>query len=316
MTGNPEVSADTCFSTVFGQELARLGREDKRICAITAAMKYGTGLQFFASECRDRFFDVGIAEQHAVTFAASLAAMGHLPVFAVYSSFLQRAYDQLLHDVAISNLHVVLGIDRAGIVGEDGETHQGLFDVSLVSSIPNTRIYAPYSYEELRLCLKKALYEDAGLVCVRYPRGVDQSEPAFRDPNTTLAHYRKGGKILLVTYGRVFSEMIRAQMSLAAEGICCDMLRLTQIFPILPQAVASMQEYDRVIFFEEGVKTGGIASQVGDLLMEAGFAGRYSSVAVQGFVKQASVASSLEHAGLSAARMTEYVKEAVQQHAT
>ena len=279
-------------------------------------MKYGTGLQFFASECRDRFFDVGIAEQHAVTFAASLASMGHLPVFAVYSSFLQRAYDQLLHDVAISNLHVVLGIDRAGIVGEDGETHQGLFDVSLVSSIPNSTIYAPLCYEELRTCLKKALYEDKGLVCIRYPRGVDQSEPAFREPSLTLSHYRKGGRILLVTYGRIFNEMVRAQVTLAAEGICCDMLRLTRIFPLLPQAVVAMQEYDQVIFFEEGVKTGGIASQVGDALLESGFRGRYSSVAVQGFVKQASVAGSLEHAGLSASKMSDYVKGAVHGHAT
>lgn len=316
MTGNPEVSVDTCFSTVFGQELARLGREDQRICAITAAMKYGTGLQFFASECRDRFFDVGIAEQHAVTFAASLASMGHLPVFAVYSSFLQRAYDQLLHDVAISNLHVVLGIDRAGIIGEDGETHQGLFDVSLVSSIPNSTIYSPLCYEELCTCLKKALYEDKGLVCIRYPRGVDQSEPAFREPSLTLSHYRKGGRILLVTYGRIFNEMVRAQVTLAAEGICCDMLRLTRIFPLLPQAVVAMQEYDQVIFFEEGVKTGGIASQVGDALLESGFRGRYSSVAVQGFVKQASVAGSLEHAGLSASKMSDYVKGAVHGHAT
>ena len=129
MSGNPEVSVDECYSTVFGKELVKIAHKDERICAITAAMKYGTGLQFFSSEIPERFFDVGIAEQHAVTFASGLASMGLVPVFAVYSSFIQRAFDQLIHDVAIAKTHVVLGIDRAGIVGEDGETHQGMFDV-------------------------------------------------------------------------------------------------------------------------------------------------------------------------------------------
>ena len=124
MTGNPEISSEDCYSTIFGRELLRLAREDERICAVTAAMKYGTGLQYFSSALKDRFFDVGIAEQHAVTFCAGLASMGKLPVFAVYSSFLQRAVDQMIHDSAIVGNHIVIGIDRAGIVGEDGETHQ------------------------------------------------------------------------------------------------------------------------------------------------------------------------------------------------
>ena len=167
MTGNPEVSGDNSYSAVFGQELTRLAGEDDRICAITAAMEYGTGLQYFEAEHPERFYDVGIAEQHAVTFAAGLASQGMIPVFAVYSTFLQRSYDQLIHDVAIGGLHVVLGIDRAGIVGEDGETHQGTFDVPMLTSVPGTTIYSPACYDELKLCLKKAIYEDTGLTAVR-----------------------------------------------------------------------------------------------------------------------------------------------------
>ena len=139
-------------------------------------MKYGTGLQFFTEKHKDKFFDVGIAEQHAVTFSAGLSKTGLLPVFSVYSSFLQRAYDQLLHDVSIDNTHLVLGIDRAGIVGEDGETHQGLFDVSFLTTIPNVTLYSPACYEEMRMCLHQALYKDSGLVGIRYPRGTDNSQ--------------------------------------------------------------------------------------------------------------------------------------------
>ena len=134
----------------------------------------GTGLHHFAREFPNRYYDVGIAEQHAVTFSAALASMGELPVFAVYSSFLQRAYDQLMHDVAIGGMHVVLGIDRAGVVGEDGETHHGLYDVSFLCTVPNTVIYAPACYEEMRLCLRRALYRDKGLACIRYPRGSEK----------------------------------------------------------------------------------------------------------------------------------------------
>ena len=142
-SGNPELSIDECFSTVFGKELTQLGKRDTKICAVTAAMKYGTGLQFFYAAHPNRFYDVGIAEQHAVTFCAALASMGMTPVFAVYSTFLQRAFDQLIHDAAIARYHMVLGVDRAGIVGEDGETHQGIFDIPYLTVIPGIRIYSP-----------------------------------------------------------------------------------------------------------------------------------------------------------------------------
>ena len=161
------------FSSVFGQELVRLAQEDDRICAITAAMQGGTGLDGFAKqfEPKNRFFDVGIAEEHAVTFACGLAAGGMLPVFAVYSTFLQRGFDQLIHDAAIEQQHVLLAVDRAGLVGDDGETHQGMFDAAFLSQIPGTTVYSPATFADLRYAMQKALYETDGLVAGRYPRG-------------------------------------------------------------------------------------------------------------------------------------------------
>lgn len=168
------VSAASSYSDEAGLALTDFAKRDNRVCAITAAMKYGTGLQYFAAEHKERFFDVGIAEEHAVTFAGGLSSRGMIPVFCVYSSFLQRGYDQLLHDLAIDNRHAVICVDRAGLVGEDGETHQGVFDAAFLSQIPHITVYSPEGYEELRLCLQKAVFETEGLVAVRYPRGGDK----------------------------------------------------------------------------------------------------------------------------------------------
>ncbi len=308
LTGNPEVSANVCFSTEFGKHLAALAKEDRRICAVTAAMKYGTGLQHFSAECKERFFDVGIAEQHAVTFCASMASMGRLPVFAVYSSFLQRAYDQLMHDVGIGRQHVVLGIDRAGIVGEDGETHQGLYDIPLLTTIPNTTIYSPSCYEELKLCMERALYQDTGLACVRYPRGGETDPPAAGSANTEYMHTENGGDTLLITYGRISANMMKAQASLAEEGLRCDTLKLTRIYPISDEITAICGRYRRVVFFEEAVRNGAISSILGGMLFDAGFSGRYQRVAVEGFVQQAPVASALDQVGLSAEKMCGFVR--------
>ncbi|MGN1481673.1 1-deoxy-D-xylulose-5-phosphate synthase [Porcipelethomonas sp.] len=309
MTGNPEVSSDDCYSTVFGRELLRLALNDKRICAVTAAMKYGTGLQYFSSQIKERFFDVGIAEQHAVTFCAGLASMGKLPVFAVYSSFLQRAVDQLIHDVAIGKNHVVLGIDRAGIVGEDGETHQGIFDVPLLTSIPGTVIYSPSCYEELKVCLNEALYNCSGLACVRYPRGNDCSSFDKDNLNTefTLTE-NEGSEILLISYGRIFDELYKAYTLLNNENISCDILKLTKIFPIESRIIEKALKYKKIIFFEESSVNGSIAEFFGNDLLLCGFSGEYHIRGIEGFVKQATVKSILERLGLDCDSMEQYVK--------
>ena len=307
-TGNPEVAAKDSYSTAFGKELVELAEADERICAITAAMKYGTGLQFFGKRFPERFYDVGIAEQHAVTFAGGLASMGQIPVFAVYSTFLQRAYDQLIHDVSIGKLHVVLGVDRAGIVGEDGETHQGLFDVAMLTSIPNTVIYSPSCYEELRLCMKKAIYANKGLAAVRYPRGAE--DVSFNRDVISTEHVfnrHSGSDTLIITYGRLYNEAYKAQSLLTERGVKSDILKLTKIFPIARDIIREIKDYRHIVFFEEAERQGGISAKFGDLLMEEGYTGDYSRVTADGFIKQASVKSVLSKLGLTSDKMADYV---------
>ena len=311
MSGNPEIASDDCYSATFGRELVRLAKTDEKICAVTAAMKYGTGLQYFYGEFKERFFDVGIAEQHAVTFCAGLASMGKTPVFAVYSSFLQRAYDQLMHDVAIAGVHVVIGVDRAGIVGEDGETHQGIFDIPMLTSIPNTVIYSPSCYRELEICLDKAVYDEKGLVCVRYPRGSDSTSFNKDKLNTDYTIIKKNNSsILIITYGRIYDELCKADAVLSGEGIVCDILKLTKILPVNPEAVKLASGYKTVLFFEESYAVGGIGEHFGLLLNKYGFGGSYTLRAINGFVKQASVARALELNGLDCGGMAEAVRDA------
>ncbi len=311
ITGNPEVSGIDCYSTVFGKELARLAKEHTEICAITAAMKYGTGLQFFEAEVPDRFFDVGIAEQHAVTFAAGLASTGMIPVFAVYSTFLQRSYDQLVHDVAISGQHVVLGIDRAGVVGEDGETHQGMFDVPMLVSIPNTKIYAPACYEELRLCMQQAIFNDRGLAAIRYPRGNEKNMCFPMDALNTDYTYTEDTKagILLISYGRIYDMVYRAHCTCERSGYHSSLLKLTRIFPLEQELITLAKRYETVIFFEESMSNGSISSILGSMLAENGYSGNYVRIACDEFIRHASIPSILERLNLSEQAVCRYIYE-------
>ena len=268
------------YSEITGKYLAQLARNDGKICAVTAAMKYATGLQHFAAEHKQRFFDVGIAEEHAVTFAGGLASQGMLPVFCIFSTFLQRCYDQIIHDLAIENEHIVFAIDRAGMVGEDGETHQGLFDVSMLTSIPNTTVFSPSSAAELKASLHKALYSCKGIAAVRYPKGIalySDTAPADYD----LKLIKNGGKALIITYGRI----TRSALS-AAEQLSADVLRLVRIHPIPEEAVKTALTYNKIAFFEEGIRSGGIGEKFSLKLLEQGWQGKYSLTAVDGeFVK-------------------------------
>ena len=211
-------------------------------------MKYATGMNYFCNSCGERYFDVGIAEQHAVTFAAGLAVEGMLPVFAVYSTFLQRGFDQVVHDCAIEKTHVVLAIDRAGFTGEDGETHQGIFDVSMLSMIPNTTVFSPASLEELRLCLGQALYHTEGVAAVRYPKGVQPSVEV--QPNTELEYSGRHGKTLAVSYGSLSAQTVSAAREVSLRGAPVDWLRLVKVAPLPEAAIDTALRYDRVVFFE------------------------------------------------------------------
>ncbi len=308
-TGNPDVSSEDSFSAVFGKELAALADGDQRICAITAAMKAGTGLSEFASRHRGRFFDVGIAEQHGVTFAAGLASQGFLPVVAVYSTFLQRAYDQILHDTAIARLHLVLAVDRAGLVGDDGETHQGIYDVAYLGSIPGVTVFSPATNAELKAQLSKALYQTDGVAAVRYPRGCDpEVDSAFSpDPSVDWWLRESGSRILAVSYGRTAVTLYQAVENLPFP---VDYLKLNRILPLDGELVRKLSKYARIVAFEEAEQAGSVAERLCFCLTASGFGGRFRAVTLPDcFVPQGKVPELLKTFQLDQASMETILRE-------
>lgn len=301
--GNPDISLADSFSNVFGQKLNKLALKDSRICAVTAAMKYGTGLQYFYKSHKERFFDVGIAEQHAVTFSAGLAKGGMKPVFAVYSTFLQRAFDQLSQDVSMDSLNVMLAIDRAGLVGEDGETHQGLFDVMMLGSLNGFRVASPCNYAELEFWLEKLL-NVKGPTAIRYPRGKEDARLSdYKVTTKDFDHikYSNKAKTLLITYGREFAEVDEAARKLNDAGVPCDVLKLNLILPANKEAAEAAMKYKRVYFFEEGARRGGLGEEGSDLLYSLGYDGEYKLFAINSpIVRQARVEEQLKENGLDA----------------
>ena len=309
-TGEP-ISSKENFSSVFGGHLCSLAESDGRICAVTAAMASGTGLMDFAGKFRDRFFDVGIAEEHAVTFASGLAVSGMLPVFAVYSTFLQRGYDQLIHDAAMQGAHLTLAIDRAGVVGEDGETHQGLFDVSMLNSVPGSVVYSPCYSDGVRNSLTAAIYTADNLAAVRYPRGGESDKPeGYEIENINYDVWGdKESDTLLITYGRLFNEAVKARGIIKDSGRDICVLKLCRIKPIDPAAVELARGFKRIFFFEEGMRSGSVADIMRDKLDELGYDGCFTVRAVDNvFVQHASVQSSLKTLGLDAASMAEAMR--------
>ncbi len=255
------------FSSVFGQCLTGLAAEDPHICAITAGMRSGTGLDAFALDYPSRFFDVGIAEGHAVSMAAGLAKQGMVPVFAVYSTFLQRGYDMILQDVALQQLHVVLCVDRAGLVGADGETHHGVFDVAYLRQVPGMTVFAPANYRELELMLREAVLETEGPVAVRYPRG---REGAYRSaPEKDCI--RTGGDLTMVTYGTTVNAVLEAADRLAEQGVEAAVFKLRKLKPLdTGELFASVRETGRLLVAEEVNQPGSICEALSEALAEAG----------------------------------------------
>lgn len=290
-TGEPLSSGEN-FSSEFGKTMCDLAEKDSRICCVTAAMAEGTGLATFAEKFPQRFFDVGIAEQHAVTFSSGLAKNGMVPVFAVYSTFLQRSYDQLIHDVAMQNLKVVFGIDRAGFVGEDGESHQGVFDVSFLNSVPGLTIFAPVNYEELSMMFIEAIYHTDGAVAVRYPRGKEPNIEGYEySKNSFDVFGNTDGDVCLVTYGREFANCLAA----CNEVDNCFVLKLNKIKPIDNDVLNCLTDVKNVLFFEEAVKSGSVGESFGCMLEENGLNVSFKHIAVNDeFIKQASVDSQLK----------------------
>ena len=269
-TGEPVHPTAPNFSAVFGQALCELAEKDPKICAITAAMQGGTGLNGFAQRFPERFFDVGIAEGHAAAMAAGMAKQGMTPVFAVYSTFLQRSYDMLLHDVALQGLHVVLAVDRAGLVGEDGETHHGLFDPAFLDTIPGMTVLCPASFAELRDMLEYAVYEVKGPVAIRYPRG---GEGAYQDgaPRHPAVLLREGTDLTLAGCGTLVNELLDCADRLAADGIRAEVVKLNTITPLPLELVArSVKKTGRLLVAEESAEMGGIGQRIAAGLLAVG----------------------------------------------
>lgn len=259
-TGELYDSGD-CFSAKMGESLSRLADNDGRIIGITAAMSSGTGMDVFSAAHPDRFFDVGIAEGHAVSMAGGMAKQGMVPVFAVYSSFLQRGYDMLIHDVALQNLHVVFCVDRAGLVGSDGETHHGVFDVSYLSSVPDMTVLCPASYAELETMLRAAIYDINGSVAIRYPRGGEGKYTACNTAPETLL--REGRDVTLVCYGIMTNDVLDAAERLAAEGISAEVIKLSRIKPPdFDLVMRSLRKTGKLLISEDVCEAGCVGSRI------------------------------------------------------
>ena len=304
------------FSTVFGEELTRLADGDEKICAITAAMCHGTGLLAFKEKHGERFFDVGIAEEHALTFGAGLAAQGMKPVAAIYSTFLQRAYDNIIHDVALQSLPVVMAVDRAGLNASDGATHHGIFDVAFLSQVPGMTIYTPATYDGLRRSLGEALA--SGRTCaVRYPSGREneQIKKAFYEdgfgteeigvrstllPNSTP-------DLLIVTHGRIAAQALFAVETLSEHGTVCGVVLLEKLKPY-GECAEKLAPYlpkqgGAVIFLEEEIRAGGMGICLSDEMRRRGMLGglKYEIMAVDdSFVVQEKSENIYDTAGVSA----------------
>ena len=269
-TGAPRKGEEANFSVEFGAILTECAKESDKVCAITAAMAEGTGLSSFAKAYPDRFFDVGIAEGHGVSMAAGLASQGMIPVFAVYSTFLQRSYDMLIHDVALEQLHVVLGVDRAGLVGADGETHHGCFDVLFLSEIPGFTVLCPSNFAELRTMTRQALFDLSGPVAVRYPRG---GEGTFTTDTSDkpLVRLREGKDVTILSYGILIEEALRAAEILARQGVEAEVLKLNQVSPLDDEILHGFFEVEKpLLVLEDSFVAGCVGQRIAATLAKYG----------------------------------------------
>ena len=315
--GSVKGPVELTYTDVFSNEMVALGEKNKKIVCITAAMAKGTGLDAFSRHYPERFFDVGIAEEHAVTFAGGLAKGGLIPVVAIYSTFIQRSIDQIIHDVALPNFHVIFMLDRSGAVPNDGETHQGIFDIALMRSIPNLTILSPASAFELKTMLDAAI-DMKGPVVIRYPKLVCSEElDCFRaaldlgkgilikasdlKSDSKSKSTSKKSSTLLITTGSMINETTSAAISLKAKGISADIYNLRYIKPIDEEYLVSIcKGYKKIVIVEDGVKQGGIGEYIEGVLLKA----KLKDIKVlgfpQSFISQGTRAEVLKDAHLSA----------------
>ena len=305
------------FTENFSRSIVRLAQSDDKIVAITAAMSKGTGLAAFARRYPNRFFDVGIAEEHAVTFAAGLSRGGLLPVICIYSTFIQRAVDQIIHDICLPNLKAIFVLDRSGAVPNDGETHQGIFDIALLKPVPNLCILSPASERELDLCLDYAA-RTKGAAVIRYPkkscpselepfgrelergRGVLISAEEFAPSLLNAFDTESAKRVLIAATGSMFSECLVAARSLLLQGVCCDIYNLRFVKPIDGEYFYStIKNYDALVIVEDAIKAGGAGQELESIALKKGFANIQVLAFEQKFFEQGSREQILENAFLS-----------------
>lgn len=266
-TGGTKKSSSPNFSSAFGETMVELGKREPRLCAITAAMPSGTGLSPFQNAYPERTFDVGIAEGHAVSMAGGLAKAGMIPVVAVYSTFLQRAYDMIMQDVAMLHLHVIFAVDRAGLVGDDGETHHGLFDVGFLRQMPGLTVLCPSSRKELKEMLTWAVEKCEGPVAIRYPRGGDGKH--LTSGRETV--HCIGKDITIVTYGTLTNKVLEAAALLRERGIEAEVLRLRSIKPLDMETITnSVRKTGRLLVVEEAMGVGSVSNELIEKLSQRG----------------------------------------------
>lgn len=304
------------YSAVFGNKLVNLADKNENIVAITAAMRDGTGLVEFSKKIPNRFFDVGIAEQHAVCFAAGLARAGLIPVVPIYSSFYQRAYDQIIHDVCIQNLPVVMCSDRAGIVGQDGETHQGILDLSFCSILPNLTVMAPKDFKELEQMLEFAINLKKP-VFMRYPRGGEGKEKFKRHEEIEFGKselIQSGNDISIIAIGNMVSRAVEVAKELEKEGISCEIINVRFIKPLDRDAIKmSIEKTKNVITIEDNILAGGLGSKIKELIVEEGLI----DIKVKSFgypdkfIQHASVEEIEREYGLDATNIVNKIKKTI-----
>lgn len=313
-TGKPLKASSYGYSDAFGDTMVALGAENPKVCAITAAMPGGTGLLNFKKTYPERLFDVGIAEEHAVSMAGGLAKQGMIPVVAIYSTFLQRAYDMILQDICMLNLHVVFCVDRAGLVGEDGETHHGVFDTGFLRQAPNMKVLCPASQLELSQMLNWAVNEYDGPVAIRYPRGTEGSykESSFVGTDSRLACHKQGKDITILTYGNLLDNALQAAEILQEKGVDATVLRLLSLTDMPAKEIAVyLDNQRRLVILEEVCENSGIKESLAWQLAKLGnyrvdgldLGHRFST---HGAVKQLHT-----HYGLSPEKIVEFIMEGV-----
>ena len=319
------------FTENFSAKIVQMADKNPKIVAVTAAMAKGTGLAAFSRRFPDRFFDVGIAEEHAVTFAGALAAGGMIPVVAIYSTFIQRSVDQVIEDVALQNRHVIFVFDRAGAVASDGETHQGIFDIALFLPVPNMTLLSPAGKGDMDLCLEWAVTAAAGPVVIRWPKGACPSERLefsspvergrgvlFRAEDFAAGISSTGGhrrKVLLVCTGGLFAESLKAARDVILSGAEADIYSLRFIKPFDEEYFLSVaKNYDAVVFAEDGVETGGISRKIETTFMRNPDIAKVATRVLafpDKFVANGSADQILDEAGLSSAKIAQAAKEAL-----